>query len=533
MHASITRSVISLVRVCALIFVCLTLSAQEPIGWQAEAAEKEGDIARAWMLYSQASALEPDNQKYRAKSLELRIPALSLSKVVMMPREVDLEPLDPDLVRDITAEEIAEVARMLPPPELVIPKTRQKFEVRGPVRKVVEQVLEMCKLDTIFDSAFDLTRDISLTLDDATCTEAIHATEMVSGVFIVPISSRLVMVARDNQETRRQQERTVTVTIPIPEPVTVQEVQEVGRGIQQLFEIQKFAIDGTRRMILLRDRYSKVKPARNLLQQLLLYRPQVVIDVEFLQVAKQRDTSLGLDLQSMTQIVNFGGLFNAAAQIPAAFTKFLTFGGGSTLFGIGITNATSFASMTDTQAMVVHRATMRTLDGQVADLHVGDRFPIVVQSFAGSLPPGDLGYVPPPTIQFENLGLTLKITTHVHGSEEVSMEIDSEFKVLTGQASNGIPIIANRKFQGQVRIRSGEWAVAAGMASSSSSQGYSGIAGLSQISAIGTVLRKNDRSQSNSELLIVLKPRIINAAPEEGSTRDLWVGSETKPLPPV
>lgn len=520
-------------KVCALFLACLTLLAQEPIGWQAEAAEKEGDVARAWMLYSQASALDPTNKKYRSKSMELRIPALEHSKISVAPREIDLNSIDTELVRAITPEELAELNRMQPPPELEIPPTRQAFHFRGPVRRVMESVLKKCTLDLVFDSAFDLTREVNFTLDDASCAEAIHAAEMVTGSFIVPISSKMVLVAQDNQETRRQQERTVSVTIPIPGPVAIQEVQEVARGIQQLFEIQKFAIDGTRHLVLMRDRYSKVKPAQMLLRQLLLYRPQVVVDVEFIQVARQRDTSFGFDFQTMTQIVAFGALFNSIPQIPAAFTKFLTFGGGDTLFGVGITSATAFASMTHSNALVLHRATIRSLDGQAAELHVGDRFPIVVQSFAGSLAPGQQGYVPPPTIQFENLGLTLKLTTHVHGSQEVSMDIDSEFKVLTGQTSNGIPVISNRKFQGQVRLKNSEWAIAAGLAASTFSTGYSGIAGLSQIPAIGTVLRNNTRSRAQSDLLIVLKPRIINSAPEETATKDLWVGSETKPLPPV
>ncbi len=530
MHASMHRSVISLVRVWAIFLACLSLVAQEPVGWQAEAAEKEGDIARAWMLYSQASALDPSNQKYLAKTIELRTPALNLSKVAMIPRDVDLAPLDPALVRPITPEELAEINRMQPPPELKLPIHRQSFQSRGPVRKVIEEVLKACQIRIVFDSGFDLTKEIRIGLDDASCPEAIHAMEMVSGTFIVPLSPDMVLVARDTREMRSQQERTVTVTIPIPEPVAVQEVQEMARGIQQLFEIQKIAIDGTRSMVMMRDRYSKIQPARMLLRQMLLYRPQVVLDVEFLQIATQSDSTLGFDLPTLANIINLGGMFNTPSQ---ASGRYWTFGGGQSLFGIGVTDSTAFASMTHSKGTVLHKATLRSLDGQAAELHVGDRFPIVVQSFTGSLPAQPGGYVVPPTIQFENLGLTLKITTHVHGSHEVSMDIDSEFKVLTSQSLNGIPVISNRKFQGQVRLKNGEWAVAAGMAASTFSNGFSGIPGLSQIPAIGTVFRKNTIVRASSDLLIVLKPKIIYPAPESRASQALWVGSETKPLPPI
>lgn len=522
-------------RVCALALVIGTLAAQdEPIGWQAEAAEKRGDVVRAWTLYSQAAAFDPTNRKYLGKTISLRSAALDKSKIAIDQGDLELEPLDPSIVRTITPAELVEVARLKPPPDLKPSSKRQNFDFQGPARQVIERTMKACGLDVVFDSTFDVTASIHLNLDDTGCAEAIHAMELLSGAFIVPISEKVALVARDTPDKRRDQERTVAIMVPLDEPVTIQEAQEVGRGVQTLFEIQKFAIDSVTRMVLFRDRYSKVRPARMLFEQLLLHRPQVMIDVEFIQLNNQRDTSLGFDLPSMTQIVNFGGLLNSKPNIMPAFTKFLTFGGGLTLFGLGITDSTAFASMTESRVQVFQQATMRSLDGQAATLHVGDRFPIITQSYSnGSTSQTPSSFIPAPTIQFEDLGLTLKITPRVHGTEEITLAIESEFKVLTGQASNGIPVIANRKFQGQIRLRDGEWAIAAGLATSSDSSGYTGIAGLSQIPGVGTVLRKNTLSKSSGQLMLVFKPRIINTAPDEGSTKDLWVGSETKPLPPI
>lgn len=521
-------------RVCLATLVCLSVSAQAPIGWQAEEAELNGDVVRAWTMYAQAAALDPNNKKYLGKTVALRAPAMDKAKIVINQGDRLLEEIDPAIVHPFTEEDLADIERLKPPPELKPSTKRQSFNFRGPARQVIENTLKACDLDFVFDSDFNVTTAANLKLDDASCAEAIHSMEMVTGAFISPLGEKLVLVARDAQDKRREQERNVAITIPLDEPVAVQEAQEVGRNVQQLFEIQKFAIDSVRRMVLMRDRYSKVKPAQMLFQQLLQHHPQVFIEVEFMQVATQRDTSIGIDLPTMTQIVNFGGLFNSKPNIMSQFTNFITFGGGLTLFGIGVTDATVFASMTDTRAKVLQRAMMRSVDSQAATLHVGNKFPIMTQQYVGDTSQGtgdQTVYRPPPTIQFEDLGLSLKITPKVHGSEDVTLNIESEFKVLTGESLNGIPVISNRKFQGQVRLKSGEWAIAAGLATQNNTKGYTGIAGLAQTPIIGTVLRRNTFSKSSTDLLIVLKPRIINPSPEEG--RELWVGTETRPLPPV
>ena len=84
----------------------------------------------------------------------------------------------------------------------------------------------------------------------------------VSSSFIVPISNRVFMVVKDTEQKRRETENHVAVTIPIPEPVTLQEAQELGRSVQQLMEIQRFAIDSAQRLVIFRDRASKVRPGR-------------------------------------------------------------------------------------------------------------------------------------------------------------------------------------------------------------------------------------------------------------------------------
>ncbi len=70
----------------------------------------------------------------------------------------------------------------------------------------------------------------------------------------------------------------------------------------------------------------------------------------------------------------------------------------------------------------------------------------------------------------------------------------------------------------------GEWAVLAGLMTSSDARTITGIPGLSLI----PFLRNNTVSKDLGQTLIILKPHITIPPPTEFPTREAWTGTETK-----
>jgi Flp pilus assembly secretin CpaC len=144
----------------------------------------------------------------------------------------------------------------------------------------------------------------------------------------------------------------------------------------------------------------------------------------------------------------------------------------------------------------------------------------------------DIGtiYTPPPTFTFEDLGLVLKVTPFVHGPDEVSLEVEAEFKVLGAGSFNGVPVISMRKFQGKVRLRSTQAAVVAGLVSDTDTQTLTGIPGLANIPVLGKLFSRTGKSREKLRLLIVITPKITGLPASEFATNPIWVGSETRPV---
>src|SRR5215467_9946317 len=109
-------------------------------------------------------------------------------------------------------------------------------------------------------------------------------------------------------------------------------------------------VDTQLHLMLGRYRVVKVGLAEKLLEDLLRPHPQVAVEVEILTTDRTSSLNYGLTLPTAVPLVSFINKRNLIASVPAGFANFLTFGGGASLLGLGVTNAQLFASVAKSSA---------------------------------------------------------------------------------------------------------------------------------------------------------------------------------------
>lgn len=501
-------------------------------------AERSGRMARAYLLYSQAAALEPANQLYWLKSQ-----AVQSRAALESPPKMPAKAADPDAPAaaastafdDLSPKDRSAARTPQPPVQLQGAPGLKDFDLRADAKALWVQVARAYNLDAVFDGDYQTGPPIHFQITQVDFRGALHAAEAATGSFVVPISRRLLLVVKDTEQKRRELEPTVFAAIPVPQAVVTQELVEIAQAVRQLFTLEHMAWDSQRNLVVMRDRISRVVPARQVFEQLVHHRPQVDIELELLEVDRSYSLAYGVDLPTAFQLIYMGTFWNSPLAIPSTVSQLLTFGGGQTKFGIGIADATVLANMTSSNARTLVRTDVHAVDGMPASVHVGDRFPVMTAGYFGpaSSSQGGQVYLPPPSFSFEDLGVSVKVTPHIHGMDEVTLDLETEFKVLSGSSNNGIPIISSRKLATKVRLRQGEWGVVSGLLSSSEARTIHGIAGLMNIPALGQLLRKTNRDESTSDVLMIIKPTLLNLPPDQYVTPTIWTGSEMRPATPL
>ena len=292
----------------------------------------------------------------------------------------------------------------------------------------------------------------------------------------------------------------MTAEIPIPERISVQEAQEMLSAVQQVLQVRRIAVDPGRRMIFLRDQPGTILAARQILTTLSRNRAQVDIEVELLAVSTTSNLMYGTQLQNTASLLSLGTFLNNNA-------------------------ATASGSSADS----IFQAHLTAVDGQAASLKVGEKYPILTSAFIGPAGAGANTGIPP-AVQFQDLGLVLKITPTVQANGEVTLDVDAQQTALSGSTNDGIPIITSSHFQGMTRLVDGESAIIAGLMQTNISDTRSGYPWLSNVPILGRLFTSTTKALQVGETLIVLKPRLLSLPPWEIPSPVLWVGTETRPL---
>jgi general secretion pathway protein D len=407
----------------ALVLAGVVVAQEGPTAWQlfeqGRQAERAGHNAEAYLLYMEASAMEPQNRTYWLRSQLVQSKALMEAKPPAPPAHAEdtaaapAEPEEPLPHFDPPSlEDEMEVRQLLPPPELAPDRQLRNFDLHGDSKKLWESVAQAYGLQCIFDSDYQPTKEFRFQLNAVDYRTTMHALEAASGSFVIPLTERMFMVAKDTPQKRTDLEPVEAVEIRLPELRTPQDLQQLIAAVQQSMGLEKVSWNTQNNTVIIKDKISKVVPAQELFEQLVHPTAQLMIDLQFLTVSRDDTITYGIDFPSLLTLTPLTTWMNNTFSVPSGVAGLLTFGGGKTLIGIGIAMPTLVAQMTKNSGKVLFSTQLRALDGQPASLHLGQRYPILTSGYFGSTGAATtgsngIGYVPTPSFSFEDLGLTL------------------------------------------------------------------------------------------------------------------------------
>ena len=522
-----------------------TLLAATLLGASAEDYYRRGNRARqqgrhveAYLLYSRARALDPASARYALAARGVSRQAARLlgaagphrTALESAPDSLDLQP------REDLGPSAAVRRAIASPARLRYSRHEASFRFRGTLREAFEEACGEFGVRVAFHSDFDGSRAVRADLSECALPCAVRVLGALGKALAVPVGDDTLFVAEDTPNVRSEVATAAFAALPTGGELAGEAVAEVSQIVQQVLDIERLHAASSGDGILVRGSPAQVDMARSLLADLLRPPGAALIEFRLVSVARSRTARAGLDLPSTFPVTNFSTVLGA---VPSAggTERLIGFGGGRTVLGVSVGDATLEARLDSSAAESLHAARILSAHGKEAVFMAGESYPIATAQYsAGPLDgpgPGTPGYVqPPPNVTFQDLGLNIAVTPLLHSSAEISLQLEVVFKFLAGGAVNGIPVLANREFRSRVRLRAGQFAVVSGTAVYERRRSGAGLAALGRIPWIGPLFRRNERAWSQRDLLILVRPRISRLPPGElASARDFLFGSEGRPVP--
>lgn len=537
---------------------------------QARKAENLQDLDTALQYYQKAYNADPRNAAYRIKLNQIRFEASSFhvkqgqklrekgdlqAAVAEFQRAATIDPTNDAASQEVskTLQLMAEKNRQADasagtavddsayasaPPELKpLSNAPINLKASDDAKVIFTTIGKLAGVNVIFDTDF-AARRISVDFNNMTLEQALALACIQSKAFWKPVTENTIFIIQDTAQKHRDYDETVVRTFYLSNITQPQDLTDIANGLRQVAEIKKIQQLNSQNAIIVRDTPDKIAIAEKLISDIDKARPEVVIQVEVLSASTERLRDLG---------VNPGQSASLAFNPPTTTTSNTTSGTGTSTsnalplkgfhfstadYSVTLPGATANFILTDTATKIIQNPEIRSVDGQPAKLRIGSRVPIATGSFQAGVGVGTTAVNPLVNTQFTYLdvGVNVDITPHVHPNHEVSMKVSIEVSQVTGQqAIGGIqqPIIGQRKFDQDIRLREGEVSILGGLFEQIDSSTLNGIPGLSQIPFLQYLTSDKKKDHQENDVLVVLIPRIVRMPDwTKANLRSIYAGSE-------
>jgi type II secretory pathway component GspD/PulD (secretin) len=249
-----------------------------------------------------------------------------------------------------------------------------------------------------------------------------------------------------------------------------------------------------------------IRLAKQLIDQLDVSPPQIVLDTEVLELDETGQKNVGLLLPTAlsatySEIPPVG--VNGATPPPVLGIQPWT---RTTLSAQVVLNAL----MSTGHARVLADPRITTISGHTASIRAGDTI-----NYTTSVVNGGAGSVVTQQVQSVQTGVTLDITPVVNANDSISVTLHPTVNSLLGTNSQGIPSIANREAQTTVTLGDNQTLVIGGLIQENESRTDTTVPIIGQIPLIGRLFHNYSVNTNRNELIIVVTPHILgpNASP--------------------
>jgi hypothetical protein len=430
-------------------------------------------------------------------------------------------------------------------PELTPRPGVQTLTFRGDSRQFWQNIGRAFGIDIIFDESF-ASRQVRFEVGDVDFNTAVQIARKVTHAFVLPMGPTQMVVAADTQDVHRRLDHMSLRSFYVPTAGSPQDFQEIVNLLRTMLDVRFISANPTSSTVTVRASKRSLDAAAQMIENLAEGRPQVLFEVQALQMSANKSQQLGVTLPLQFTMFNLNtelralgpnaqdliNRFNAGTLTPSdlaaaqaalaasqnsPLTKgFATFGGGITRFGVVIPPTSAQFSFNDSVFTSLQHVTLRAEQGHPATLRIGDRFPVITgtfgSTFSGPLPAGvPASILRPitPSFVYEDLGITLKATPQVNGSSDVTMQLELQIRALGAVKFNAIPTISNREYKGTITVRDGETSVMAGSIDQTETKSLSGLPWLSRVPGLGRAVSTTNKQSTTNQLLLLITPHVI------------------------
>jgi general secretion pathway protein D len=461
--------------------------------------EDQGNLEEALRAYRKAQEFEPSNRQLSTRAGQLERTLRDRIEAAQPKPEI---------------EKLREQARRVTEP-ILSPSNPEPLIinfVNTSIRDILTFVGSVSGINVTFDRDFQ-DRSITLKLEDVSLEQALQQIMIANGLFYRVLNPGTIIVALDNTQKRTQYEPQVIRTFFVSHA----DATEVSQLLLAMLRVAGMAIqpqvqpNKTTNTITVRATDAVVQIAERLIAANDKPRAEVMVDVQILEVSRERAKRYGLDLGSYSAALNFSPEAAPSADSKPFNLNTISQGISTADFYLSVPSAVVRFLESDSQTKVLAKPNLRGVEGQKLSLNLGEDVPVPSTTFTPLAGTG-VGSSPLTSYGYRTIGIIVDMTPRVTYDGDIILEITVENSARgqdTNIAGQNLPSFFSRKVQTKLRLRDGESNLLAGLLREDERKSLTGFPGVMRLPIVRQLFSNNDQVVKQTDIVMLLTPRII------------------------
>ncbi len=503
---------------------------------QAESLRFANEPHAATQIYQRVQELEPGNARAKAGLAAIESQRRHQAMLADAEKLLQRHKYDEanDKIRVVLAEdpthrearrlqrsiEEKTVRPAITPVRLRVPAKPLSLDLRDvPVRSVFDIIARTAGLSFVFDRDIRADLRTSITVQDASVDDVIRLLLATNQLDEKVINETTALIYPNTVQKQREYQELVLKVFYLGNA----DVKQTANMLRMMLKMRDVFVEEKLGMVIIKDTPAMVRLAERLIAAHDLAEPEVMLDVEVLEIGTNRLLELGLKFPDSLAV----GLAGAGGPGTLTLREWRT--GGPELVQLSFSNPLFLLLLRqqDGATSVLANPRIRVRNREKARIHIGDRVPVITTTAATG------GGFLSESVTYLDVGLKLEVEPLIHLEDEVDIKVGLEVsniaREVRGAGSNTLTYqIGTRNATTTLRIKDGETQILAGLISDEDRRTASRVPGLGELPMLGRLFSQTHDSGAKTEIVLLVTPRLVRTlARPDVRAMEFAAGTET------
>lgn len=388
------------------------------------------------------------------------------------------------------------------------------------LKQIFELLSRTSGLNFVFDKDVKTDQRTSIFLKESTIESALHFTLLTNQLDQQVLDKNTVLIYPNTAAKQKDYQEMIVRSFFL----TNAEAKTVATTLKTIIKSRDIVVDEKLNMLIVRDSAEAIKLAEKLIALQDVAEPEVMLEVEIIEVARTRLEDLGIQWPASVGLTplplgsTFGNSVSTATGIAGTTVTGTTSSNTGSLslndllrqnkrsIGASIGTTTIKANVQDSDTNLLANPRIRARNHEKAKILIGERVPNITSTATST------GFVSQ-SINYVDIGLTLNVEPTVYLDNDVgikvSMEVSNIINQVTTQSGTTAYEIGTRTASTTLRLKDGETQVLAGLINDEDRRSGNKLPGVGELPVLDRLFGAANSNKKKTEIVLSITPHLI------------------------